>query len=92
MVRRYDDPIEVRATADAPQSFLWHGRLYVVREILAQWQERRAWWRDESGRSHAGAPERRVWRVEASRGRALGSGVFELGCDASAWTLLRAED
>ncbi|MFP5345825.1 MAG: DUF6504 family protein [Actinomycetes bacterium] len=27
-----------------PQAFLWRGRLYVVRDILAHWYERRAWW------------------------------------------------
>jgi hypothetical protein len=50
VVRRYDDPVEVHA-ADAdgsggsePASFLWRGRLYVVREVLGHWRERRAWW------------------------------------------------
>lgn len=56
MVRRYEEPIEVRASraggeADAPaqvtpDAFLWRGRLYVVHEVLDHWQERRAWWRD----------------------------------------------
>ena len=51
MVRRYEEPIEVRATADetaggAPDAFLWRGRLYIVREVLDHWKERRPWWRD----------------------------------------------
>lgn len=54
MVRRYEEPIEVRAAADetasgvpgAPEAFLWRGRLYVVREVLDHWKERRPWWRD----------------------------------------------
>lgn len=62
MVRRYDDPVDVRAVLDesgrlgdeldplddevTPDAFLWRGRLYVVRTILARWHERRAWWRD----------------------------------------------
>ncbi|MBC7638905.1 MAG: hypothetical protein H7231_03870 [Rhodoferax sp.] len=51
MVRRYDDPVDVRAVADepgetTPDAFVWRGRLYVVRAVLARWHERRAWWRD----------------------------------------------
>lgn len=53
-MRRYEEPIEVRAAADetasgvpgAPEAFLWRGRLYVVREVLDHWKERRPWWRD----------------------------------------------
>lgn len=32
--------------ATAPTAFVWRGRLYVVREVLDRWSERRAWWRD----------------------------------------------
>ena len=50
MVRRYDEPIEVRETRDdvtpAPDAFVWRGRLYVVRAVLDRWKERRPWWRD----------------------------------------------
>jgi hypothetical protein len=57
MVRRYEEPIEVRALSSGrvegdrwavgtPDAFIWRGRLYVVHEVLDHWQERRAWWRD----------------------------------------------
>ncbi len=59
MVRRYEEPIEVRAGAAAvargdiacapdptPSAFLWRGRLYVVRAVIGHWRERRAWWRE----------------------------------------------
>jgi hypothetical protein len=59
VVRRYEEPIEVRqavAGADAaaesgaavpgPEAFVWRGRLYVVRAVLDRWQERRPWWRE----------------------------------------------
>ena len=58
MVRRYEEPVEVRVEAAAPagdcslavrtrpRAFVWRGRLFVVREVLDHWQERRAWWRD----------------------------------------------
>jgi hypothetical protein len=52
MVRRYDEPIDVQARPEGPDeperptAFVWRGRLYVVRGVLAHWYERRAWWRD----------------------------------------------
>lgn len=68
MVRRYEEPIEVRSAAaqtreagsaadgpGAPDAFVWRGRLYVVREVLEHWQERRPWWRDALETVAAGA-------------------------------------
>ena len=96
----------------APETFLWRGRLYVVRRVLGHWWERQAWWTaaparsvhgeaeepaegaapDEAGRSEWGA-DREVWRVEASPGRAFGTGVYDLGCPGDdAWLLLRVAD
>ena len=73
MVRRYEEPIEVRARAgelsrsgcrsggdrrrrvvrragddgeQVPTAFLWRGRLYVVRDVLGHWSQRRPWWRE----------------------------------------------
>lgn len=103
MVRRYNEPVEVKASAGRPvscaeldqpvirgqpEAFIWRGRLYVVREVLAHWRERRAWWREALdpplGQPHgiaAAARERQVWRVEASPGRLARSGVFDLARD-----------
>jgi hypothetical protein len=80
-----------------PTQFLWRGRLYVVRGVLAHWVEVGTWWRarlpdglpvriDESGRQ--------VWRVEAGAGRAAAVGVYDLVYDeaATSWTLARAID
>lgn len=129
MVRRYDEPIEVRAGAahprnpgagaagdatsvgtttpvdeplagDAivPESFIWRGRLFVVRAVQDRWRERRAWWREEAvtgrtcgpgdgrdapGGECASATERTVWRVEAGAGATGATGVFDLGSDAA---------
>ena len=140
MVRRYDDPVEVQA-ADAdgsggsePASFLWRGRLYVVRGVLGHWRERRAWWTAPAARALHGeidpvpghlpgersagtsphvavggsvrstlGGEHEVWRVEASRGRAFGTGVYDLcrelstelptnAPDAGGWRLLAVAD
>ena len=114
MVRRYEEPIEVRAGVGAvdvggadlpggidcvpdptPSAFLWRGRLYIVRDVIGHWRERRAWWRevldpdDDGGDTRPGMPtahgldsldlEQEVWRVEASPGRLAGTGVYDLG-------------
>jgi Family of unknown function (DUF6504) len=119
MVRRYEEPIEVRAgegvdlTGDidrvpdsSPSAFLWRGRLYVVRDVIGHWRERRAWWRevldlDEDVAApgldcpvHLNCLEQEVWRVEASPGRLAGTGVYDLGMDGPArgWRLLRVAD
>jgi hypothetical protein len=63
MVRQYGDPVEVRARseqggagpgeagASPPDSFLWRGRLYVVRSVLGHWRERRSWWNESAARA-----------------------------------------
>lgn len=35
----------------APASFIWRDRVYVVREILGYWRERRAWWSAAAARA-----------------------------------------
>jgi hypothetical protein len=88
-------------------SFLWRGRLYVVRAVLGHWRERREWWASAAARavhgdggdgcaSATGAPavldhERDVWRVEASAGRIFGTGVYDL-CREPADPTLTAQD
>ena len=98
-MRRYDEPVDVRRRDAAPAEFLWRGRLYVVRDVLGTWMETAAWWQPASTsaqarRAELDLGERELWRVEASAGRARGSGVFELGFSESSghWTLVRALD
>ncbi len=47
-MRSYHDVIDVRrglvAGQEAPEQFLWRGRLWVVRDVLAHWVETGAWW------------------------------------------------
>ena len=45
MSRVYTDPIEVHRADEDPAQFLWRGRLYVVREVVARWTEAGRWWR-----------------------------------------------
>jgi hypothetical protein len=84
------DGIESVPSSPAPSAFLWRGRLYVVRDVLGHWRERRAWWRDaldpdEETAGHGlgsvqlGCLEQEVWRVEASPGRLAGTGVYDIG-------------
>ena len=75
-MRRYDDPVEVRKGADEdPDQFLWRGRLWQVREVVAHWVETGAWWARRPAAAAPGAVdtdllrEREVWRVAAARGR-----------------------
>jgi hypothetical protein len=44
LARRHADPVEVVRRDAAPAQFLWHGRLYVVREVLDHWLRSGAWW------------------------------------------------
>jgi Family of unknown function (DUF6504) len=55
-VRRYDDQVEVRKGADEdPDQFLWRGRLWQVREVVAHWVETGAWWTRPQERAHDGS-------------------------------------
>lgn len=110
-MRRYVDPVEVRkgwvAGVEAPEQFLWHGRLWKVRAVLAYWVETGSWWQS-SGVDTGNGPrpigdllgERELWRVEAGRGAessadgADGGGVFDLAFDWSdgRWQLVGCVD
>ena len=81
-MRQYDDPVEVRrGEAEDPDQFLWRGRLWKVRAVLAHWVETGPWWQGASDGGSDGGPdgaqtrtitdlvaERELWRVEAGRG------------------------
>ena len=115
-MRPYDDLVEVRKgpgdelaegladeADERPEQFLWRGRLWQVREVLAHWVETGAWWvrrpEESPGRSEL-ARQREVWRVAAARGRAVaavddpGFGVFDLAFDWSegVWRLAGSVD
>lgn len=111
MGRRYEDAVHVKEAADGtaePSAFVWHERLYVIREVLGHWHERTAWWDGPAARAARGedaaAPAaelagprevwREVWRVAASAGRQCATGTYDLGRSASAseWRLLQVVD
>ncbi|WP_323791829.1 DUF6504 family protein [Nocardioides sp.] len=112
-MRRYDDSVEVRRGRvdgavhdDAPAQFLWRGRLWKVRIVLARWVETGAWWSSREVGAALGTDsecdprsatdllgEREVWRVEAGP-RADELGVFELTFDhdGGRWALVGCDD
>jgi hypothetical protein len=110
MSRRYADPIDVRRAGgpavpgrspdesppDQPSQFLWRGRLYVVRSVIAHWIESSSWWGGSRRALEGAIPphEHEVWRVEAQAGRSSTAGVYDLRCDLAAdrWVLARAMD
>ena len=69
-MRKYDDPVEVRRgqvsglldgesgqaelVGEAPEQFLWHGRLWKVRSVLAHWVETGPWWQSAGVRAVVG--------------------------------------
>ena len=94
-MRQYDDPVEVRrGETEGPEQFLWRGRLWKVRAVVAHWVETGPWWQGRPDAAAAVATatndlvaERELWRVEAGRGaQVVGEenvGVFDLSFD---WT------
>src|SRR5690606_37696221 len=63
-MRRYADPVEVRrgplgdhGATEGPQQFLWRGRLWKVRAVLAHWVETGPWWQLTSARAVIGSED-----------------------------------
>ena len=60
-MRRYDDPVDVRkgwvTGVEGPEQFLWHGRLWKVRAVLAHWVETAPWWQSSGVRTVVGSEE-----------------------------------
>src|SRR4029077_19006080 len=58
-MRRYDDPVETRmgqvSGTDGPEQFLWRGRLWKVRAVLAHWVETGPWWQSGGARAVIGS-------------------------------------
>ena len=113
-MRRYDDPVEVRRgwvegpahRGEGPEQFLWRGRLWKVRAVVAHWVETGPWWQGAADRDGVAGyllAERELWRVEAGRGLQGGRqqagdqqsyGVFDLSFDWSdgRWQLVGCLD
>lgn len=83
MTRGYGDVVQVRtAPDDDPAQFLWHGRLYVVREVLGRWRERQAWWARPRALAVHGVGET---GPAAGAGVKPGSGLAGISTDREVW-------
>ena len=64
-MRRYEDPVEVRRgwvegpahRGEGPEQFLWRGRVWKVRAVLAHWVETGPWWQSPGVRAVVGSDE-----------------------------------
>ena len=106
MSRLHADVVEVQRRDDEPAQFLWRGRLYVVREVLARWTSSGGWWRAAAVQAVSSGASTEValgpaviedgeqdwFRVEA--GRASATGVYDLCFDwaTGSWSLARILD
>lgn len=77
-MRRYDDPVDVRRGDGAPEQFLWHGRLWKVRDVLAHWVETGPWWQSGSVRAVIGSDDDQSG-ADVGAGRGVDRGVDLLG-------------
>ncbi|MGB3184886.1 MAG: DUF6504 family protein [Ornithinimicrobium sp.] len=78
--------------APVPTAFMWRGRVHVVRAVVAAWTVRVPWWRlAEVDTASSSGLEQQVWRVEASIGPCLTTGVYDLTHD-TCWRLLSVAD
>jgi hypothetical protein len=106
MSRLCADPVDVQRHDEAPEAFLWRGRVYRVCEVLSAWVEAGPWWRGASAAALAGEQveprpgwpadegERQIWRVEAAAGRFATRGVYDLALEPGTgqWSVARALD
>src|SRR5262245_4827407 len=60
-MRRYDDPVETRmgqvSGMEGPEQFLWRGKLWKVRAVLAHWVETGSWWQSAGARAVLGTDD-----------------------------------
>ncbi len=78
-MRRYDESIEVRKGSpeageeQAPAQFLWRGRLWKVRGVVAHWVETGPWWQSPGAQAVVGSDD--AVPVPGAGGGAAGGGV-----------------
>jgi hypothetical protein len=60
-MRRYDDPVETRmglvSGMEGPEQFLWRGRLWKVRSVVAHWVATGPWWQSGGARAVIGSDD-----------------------------------
>lgn len=89
-MRRYDDPVEVRkglvhgsgGDVEAPEQFLWRGRLWKVCDVVGHWVETGPWWQSSNVAPVLGADDGSGATTE-SPGRA--PSVHDLVAEREVW-------
>jgi hypothetical protein len=91
--RTYGEPVDVWVRDGKPARFGWRGTLYTVLRVLDHWVISREWWSQQNPDLETPA-DREFWRVEASPGRTIRAGTYELRHDTSTgeWMLARVWD
>jgi hypothetical protein len=86
-MRRYDDPVDVRkgwvTGVEGPEQFLWHGRLWKVRAVLAHWVETAPWWQSSGVRAVVGSDEADPRATPDADGTTGGMGGTTGGADGT---------
>jgi len=84
-MRRYDDPVETRmglvSGMEGPEQFLWRGRLWKVRAVVAHWVETGPWWQSGGARAVIGSDEPAADRRSSVRRPELVEGSRPPGAD-----------
>jgi hypothetical protein len=84
-MRRYDEPIEVRrglvAGQEAPEQFIWRGRLWVVRDVVSHWVETGAWWEQDGVAALLGVGAERASGQRSSAPTSAGVSAIPFGAD-----------
>jgi hypothetical protein len=80
-MRRYDDRVEVRkglcGGVEGPEQFLWRGRLWKVRAVLAHWVETGPWWQSMHARAVIGSEDAAHEDAGQDRPRPIGDLLSE---------------
>ena len=92
-MRRYDDPVETRmglvSGMEGPEQFLWRGRLWKVRAVLAHWVETGPWWQSGSARAVIGSDETADGRSSLTIGADGRRASLTIGADGRRSSLSR---
>jgi hypothetical protein len=84
MARRHIDPVEVVRSGGEPARFLWHDKLYVVRDVLDHWVENEEWW-------HAGHTNRANANAMANTANTANNTANSTGAGGTGTALLAIE-
>lgn len=76
-MRLYDDPVEVRrGETEGPDQFLWRGRLWKVRAVIAHWVETAPWWQSTTARAVIGTDEDHTHDLTPDRPPVVGADLL----------------